>query len=86
MSITKNDVLHLEKLLSAIKNPYPRFVECAMSSMGDLSEENFFHLIKWLESDPDLTTDDIVKFLYNNTPDESEYDEDEEYIDNYVDE
>ena len=59
MSIKKADVKHLEELLNKIKEPYPRFTEAISGCMGYLSEAQFFDFIKWLEDNPDSSTDDV---------------------------
>lgn len=59
MSIKKADVQHLEDLLNKIKEPYPTFTEANLGLMGYLSETQFFDFIKWLEDNPDASTDDV---------------------------
>lgn len=55
----KQLVRHLEELLKEIRDPYPGFVRSIMNLMGHLSDEQFTGFIKWIEKNPDLSTDDI---------------------------
>ena len=60
----KEEVTHLEKLLKAIKKQYPQFVEAILGFMGYLTDEQFYAFTKWLEDNPELSTDDITRRVH----------------------